>query len=56
MGMCRVVLADGQIMHLEARVIQVDDGVLKLKTKDGGQIAIFAPGFWAYYLWVSLEA
>lgn len=60
MGMLRIVLRDGQIMHLEADMICVEErtGVLKLcdRRKDGtsGVVAMFAPGIWAYYLWVKL--
>jgi hypothetical protein len=59
MGMCRIVLHNGQMMHLDADAIWVENGHLKLADKkdNGGQgmVAIFAPGVWAYYLWAKME-
>jgi hypothetical protein len=55
MGMCRVVLNDGTVMHLEAVRVGLDEGHLRIfGNEKGGQRGVFAPGVWRYWIWVTM--
>lgn len=56
MGMCRIVLCDNALMHLQASSVLLEDGHLKLKDSPTSVIAIFAPGSWRYYVWVRMAS
>jgi hypothetical protein len=57
MGMCRVVLADGSVMHLDADLIDVKEGHLVLEREARSEaVATFAPGAWRYWLWVEMAS
>lgn len=57
MGMCRIVLADGRVMHLAADIVDIEDGHLCLrKGANDDWVGSFAPSVWAYWLWVTMSA
>lgn len=56
MGMCRIYLTSGAIMHLPADEVEIDHGHLILSKDPNELVAEFAPGVWAYWLWTEMTS